>query len=90
MGPPCPPPGSAPGQCYIYVQHFSSVAVPSPSASECQITPVSTSFSFSEITEEDVRKKLSRLDERKATGPDMIPKNGRPCHLWQPHQTIQL
>ena len=56
-----------------FVQHFSSVAVPSPSTFKCQITPVSTSFSFKKITEEDVLKKLSGLDERKATGPDMIP-----------------
>lgn len=56
-----------------FVQHFSTVAVPSPSTFKCQITPVSTSFSFKKITEEDVLKKLSGLDERKATGPDMIP-----------------
>ena len=56
------------------VQHFSSVAVPSPSTSECQITPsLQVSVSVKSCTEEDVRKKLSGLDERKATGPDMIP-----------------
>ena len=53
-----------------FVQHFSSTKQLSQTNLECYVQPILTNFSFTPVLEEDVLKKLSQLDERKATGPD--------------------
>ena len=53
-------------------QHFSSTKQAPPTNLECQVQPIPTSFSFIPVLEEDVLKKLAKLDVKKATGPDRI------------------
>ena len=55
-----------------FVQHFSSTKQAPPTNLECHVQPIPTSFSFIPVLEEDVLKKLAKLDVKKATGPDRI------------------
>ena len=55
-----------------FVQHFSSSKQSSSTNLECHVQPILSKFSFIPVSEEDVLKKLSQLDERKATGPDSL------------------
>ena len=54
-----------------FIQHFSSIKSTSPNP-DCQLQPVTTNFRFTKISEEAVLRKLTTLNERKATGPDRI------------------
>ena len=56
----------------IFIKHFSSIQSSSVLCSENRLTPLSTTFSFSEVPEHLVLKKLTTLYVRKATGPDGI------------------
>ena len=55
-----------------FVQHFSSTKQLSQTNLEYYVQPIVTNFSFTPVLEEDVLKKLSQLDQRKATGPDRV------------------
>ena len=55
-----------------FLEHFSNLPIPSPGNMHQSLSTVSSIFRLIEIEEEKVVKKLTTLDEKKATGPDMI------------------
>ncbi len=52
--------------------HFSSLPTPRSDTTPKKLTPVDTSFQFTAITEEEVLRVLSGLNETKASGSDGI------------------
>ena len=55
-----------------FLEHFSNLPFPPAADMQQSLPTVPSTFRLSEIDEEMVLKQLSTLDERKATGPDMI------------------
>ena len=53
-------------------QHFGSILTSSSGEFSCRLSPMSSRFKFSSISEDVVLKKLTTLNEKKATGPDQI------------------
>ena len=56
-----------------FLEHFSKLPIPSPGNMHQSLPTVPSIFRLIEIEEEMVVKKLTTLDEKKVTGPDMIP-----------------
>ena len=55
-----------------FAQHFSLLKAPPTPCHKTSLTPLSTTFKFTEVIEQDVLKRLTSLNERKAAGPDGI------------------